>query len=80
MEAREEYFARSDTPMEGSPVARLMIKLHGVCPNASWEELRVHAKALLAKAAGKKRYGFPRVFTKEQREAENRRFSELSKL
>jgi hypothetical protein len=73
MSELEQYFDRTDTPAQGSPVGALVVKVIEKNPGISFEEARTQANALLDKAAGKWRYRLPTVYSPEQ--MENRRES-----
>ncbi|MBI1749290.1 MAG: hypothetical protein HY234_07480 [Acidobacteria bacterium] len=72
-----EYFARPDTPMENSPVGKVVVQLLEKRPGIGFEDARQEAKRLLAVSAGHKEYHLPRVQTPEQEAAAASYFSKL---
>jgi hypothetical protein len=54
--ALDEYFARTDTPMKGSPVGDLMVRVIEKNPGIDFEAARADAHDLLGQAAGRKNY------------------------
>jgi hypothetical protein len=66
METMSGYFARPDTPVPGSPVGELMIRIVGKNSGVGFEEARVQANTLQQKAAGKWRYQMPIVRSPEE--------------
>jgi len=75
-----EYFARLETPSAGSPVGTLVVRIIDKNPNLGLEEARAQANAMLEKAAGRKTYSVPRVYSPEERRARVEQFRMLSTL
>jgi hypothetical protein len=67
MESIQDYFGRHDTPAAGSPVGLLMVKVIEKNPSVGFEEARKQANALLDKAATKKIYRIPTVYSPEEK-------------
>lgn len=80
METIQEYFERLETPAAGSPVGTLLVKMLAKNPGMSFEEARTETKALLGKAAGRKVYSVPRVFSPEERAERAEQFRAFSNL
>jgi hypothetical protein len=75
-----EYFARPDTPAVGSPVGQLIVRILKKIPGTSFEDARAQANALLDKAAGRKIYSMPRVYSPEEQTARQAQFREFTNL
>ena len=75
METLEQYFARPDTPMAGSPVGVLMVRILAKNPGMEYENARSKAHSLLALAAKSKRYRTPRVYSPEEEIASKARLA-----
>lgn len=69
-ETLEQYFARPDTPMAGSPVGKLVARILAKSPGTAADAARVEAHKLLNQAARRRRYVLPSVLTAEQQTAE----------
>jgi hypothetical protein len=63
----EEYFTRPDTPMAGSPVGVLMIRVVEKNPGIDFDSARVEAFDLLKQAAGRRHYRVPSVLSPTER-------------
>ena len=71
--ALDEYFARTDTPMKGSPVGDLMVRVIEKNPGISFEAARAEANNLLRQAAGRCHYRVSSVLSPSEKvEAETR--------
>ena len=79
MEALDDYFKRSGTPAEHSPVGELMQRIVAKNPGTSFEEARTQAKAMLDKAAGRWEYRMPRVYSPEEQEKRLESLQRMSK-
>jgi ribosomal protein S30 len=77
METTEQYFARADTPMTGSPVGVVMVKVIEKHPGISFEDARRQAHDLLSKAAKSRRYQTPRVRSREEQAADAERLKNV---
>ncbi len=76
--ALKQYFEQTDTPSEGSPVGRLMVKILEGNPALSFEQAREQAHKMLERAVGKWRYVTPVVRTPEEEAARQARFQSLN--
>jgi hypothetical protein len=74
METLEQYFARPDTPMGGSPVGVLMVKILAKNPGMDYEGAYIEARLLLSQAAGYKHWQMPTVLSPAEREAKMAQF------
>jgi hypothetical protein len=68
MSELEQYFDRTDTPAPGSPVGALMLRVLEKNPTMGFEEARAEARALFEKAAGRRQYRVPTVYSPEEQE------------
>jgi hypothetical protein len=75
-----KYFARPETPAAGSPVGALVIRIMDKNPGMGFEEARSLANIMLDKAAGRKVYTVPRVYSPEEKKARQAQFREFSTL
>lgn len=62
----ETNFAQSDTPSRNSPVGTLMVRVLAKNPSMDFEEARQEAYSLLDRAARRRVYRAPAVYTAEE--------------
>lgn len=74
----KEYFAEVESPSANSPVGKLMEKLIEKNPGMGFEEARLEANRLLDKAAGRKKYTLPKIYSPAEMEANKVRLRKLS--
>jgi hypothetical protein len=61
-----QYFEQIDTPSANSPVGNLMVRILEKYPDLTFEAARIEANQLLQKAAGRRKYRTPKVFSAEE--------------
>ena len=65
-ETLAQYFSRRDTPMAGSPVGTLMVRVMQKYPQLSFDEAKARAKDLLSLSAKARTYRTPHVLSVEE--------------
>jgi hypothetical protein len=78
MDSLEQYFSRTDTPAQDSPVGRLITRLVEKRPELSLEGAREQAHSLLAAAARRKNYRIPAVLSAEQENRASEAFARFN--
>jgi hypothetical protein len=78
-ETLDQYFARPDTPMPGSPVGTTMVRILAKYPDMTFDAARNEAKRLLDQAAGNNRYHLPKVLNENQKQASRERLAAIGK-
>jgi len=73
----KDYFGQPDTPAENSPVGQLMRKVLAKNPAMGFEMARLEANRLLDKAARRKKYTMPRVYSEEEQKQQKERLGNL---